>query len=255
MGFWKKLGKIAAFAAPIVAAPFTGGTSLALLGAGSGAAGAALSGKGLKGMLAGAGLGAIPGLGKMGALGPLSGAVSGGANKAGSYATDTLRNIPGSGVGGNVVRRAAQGLGNAVLGGGGNNVAGTGESQLDKIMKVLGIAGMGKELLGGGGDDGGRFSNVGEPYRGGVSIDPRDLLSRGIDTTEQMQAKLNQRMQTPVRLRSSFVQQPPVFTGGGLPMPIGVQGQDPALADPSLMSSSDEAMAALNLLGDSNKQA
>lgn len=33
MGFWGTLGKIASVAAPIVAAPFTGGTSLALLGA------------------------------------------------------------------------------------------------------------------------------------------------------------------------------------------------------------------------------
>lgn len=66
MGFWSKLGKIGTFAAPLVAAPFTGGTSLALLGAGSGAAGAALDKKGWKGILGGAGMGAIPGLGKAG---------------------------------------------------------------------------------------------------------------------------------------------------------------------------------------------
>lgn len=64
MSFWKKLAKIASIAAPIVAAPFTGGTSLALIGAGAGAAGGALSGGGVKGALLGAGLGAIPGLGK-----------------------------------------------------------------------------------------------------------------------------------------------------------------------------------------------
>lgn len=66
-GFWKKLGKIASFAAPIVAAPFTGGTSLALIGAGAGAANAALSGGGVKGALLGAGMGAASagGLGKV----------------------------------------------------------------------------------------------------------------------------------------------------------------------------------------------
>jgi hypothetical protein len=59
-GFWKKLGKVAAFAAPIVAAPFTGGASLALIGAGAGAAGGLLNGGGLKGALLGGALGAIP---------------------------------------------------------------------------------------------------------------------------------------------------------------------------------------------------
>jgi hypothetical protein len=56
----KKLGKIASVAAPIIAAPFTGGTSLALIGAGAGALGGLASGGGLKGALLGAGMGAIP---------------------------------------------------------------------------------------------------------------------------------------------------------------------------------------------------
>jgi hypothetical protein len=58
---WKKIGKVASIAAPIAAAPFTGGASLALIGAGAGAGGAALEGKGLKGILGGAALGGIPG--------------------------------------------------------------------------------------------------------------------------------------------------------------------------------------------------
>jgi hypothetical protein len=58
-----KVGQVAAIAAPIVAAPFTGGLSLAAIGALSGAAGAKLGGAGWRGTLAGAGLGAIPGLG------------------------------------------------------------------------------------------------------------------------------------------------------------------------------------------------
>ena len=63
-----KVGQVAAIAAPIVAAPFTGGMSLAAIGALSGAAGAKLSGAGWKGTLAGAGLGAIPGLGGAGGV-------------------------------------------------------------------------------------------------------------------------------------------------------------------------------------------
>jgi hypothetical protein len=73
---WKKVGKVALKAAPIVAAPFTGGASLLALGAGTGALSGALGGGGWKGALLGAGLGAIPG-------GGAGGAVAGGAAKAG----------------------------------------------------------------------------------------------------------------------------------------------------------------------------
>lgn len=57
-GFWNKLGRVAAFAAPVIAAPFTGGASLALIGAGAGAAGAALNGGGVGGAIKGGLLGA-----------------------------------------------------------------------------------------------------------------------------------------------------------------------------------------------------
>ncbi len=76
-GFLKTLGKVATVAAPFVAAPFTGGASLALIGAGAGAANAALNGGGLKGALlggamggltAGMGGGAVPGVAKSTAL-------------------------------------------------------------------------------------------------------------------------------------------------------------------------------------------
>lgn len=61
--WWKKVLKVAAAAAPIVAAPFTGGTSLALIGAGAGALGGALDG-GKKGALMGGLMGgAAAGLG------------------------------------------------------------------------------------------------------------------------------------------------------------------------------------------------
>lgn len=87
MSFWKTLGKIAAIAAPIAAAPFTGGASLALIGAGAGAAGGALSGGGVKGALLGAGLGAIPGIGGAGS------AAKGAASVTGSSAGNILKTI------------------------------------------------------------------------------------------------------------------------------------------------------------------
>ena len=99
MGFWRKLGKIASFAAPIVAAPFTGGASLALIGAGSGAANAALSGKGVKGILGGAALGGgatfgaekLGGvLGKLGKPSLNSGTQAGAQNVAGDVVKKTL---------------------------------------------------------------------------------------------------------------------------------------------------------------------
>ncbi len=80
MGFWSTLGKIGSIAAPIVAAPFTGGASLALIGAGSGAALGALNGGGIKGSLLGAGLGGAT-------AGLLGGAGGGAASAAGNGAT------------------------------------------------------------------------------------------------------------------------------------------------------------------------
>lgn len=61
--WWKKALKVAAVAAPIVAAPFTAGGSLAALGigAGSGAASGLLNGGGLKGAVLGAATGAMGG--------------------------------------------------------------------------------------------------------------------------------------------------------------------------------------------------
>lgn len=55
-GFWRTLGRIGAVAAPFIAAPFTGGSSLAMLGigAGAGAASGALGGGGMRGALTGA---------------------------------------------------------------------------------------------------------------------------------------------------------------------------------------------------------
>lgn len=102
-GFFKKVGKIAAVAAPIIAAPLTGGASLAAIGALSGAASGALNGGGLKGALLGAGMGAIPGIG-----GASSGASSAASMGTGAALKNALLNpqaitkLAGAGIGGNV---------------------------------------------------------------------------------------------------------------------------------------------------------
>lgn len=83
---WKTIGKIASIAAPIVAAPFTGGTSLALIGAGSGAANAALNGGGVKGALLGAGIGGLT----AGLMGGAKGGDSFIRNAVGDTATKAL---------------------------------------------------------------------------------------------------------------------------------------------------------------------
>lgn len=101
--WWKKALKVASVAAPIVAAPFTGGTSLAAIGALSGAVGGALEG-GKKGALQGALLG--------GATSAMGGGAAGEAAKRGVGESASaaikravlnpraLTNLTGAGIGG-----------------------------------------------------------------------------------------------------------------------------------------------------------
>ena len=131
----------------------------------------------------------------------------------------------------------------------------SGKNLLDYIMAGMGL----KDLLtggGGGGGDSGRTGTFEGESSGGVSVDPRDLLARGVDTSERQMSALEGRANRPVQLRSSYVQQPPTFTGGGMPMQIGLSGYDPALANPSLQTgeglggegATQEALAAIELL-------
>lgn len=71
--------------------------------------------------------------------------------------------------------------------------------------------------------------------------DTASLLEMGIIPAGEMVGDLLNRAQSPINLRSSFAQQPPAFSGGGLPMPIGVTGIDPALTNPSLRSDNPSA--------------
>lgn len=107
---------------------------------------------------------------------------------------------------------------------------------MDPMMAMM-IAQIGSTLFsqlfgGGGGED--RQTFEGET-RGGRSLDPRDLLAGGLSTLSDVGTAARNYAAQPVQLRSAYAQQPPSFTGGGLPMPIGVTGRDPALRDPSLL--------------------
>lgn len=74
-----------------------------------------------------------------------------------------------------------------------------------------------------------------QTFEGEGALDPKQMLGESKIRIEDMIRQLGERANRPVSLPSAYVQQPPVFTGGGLPMPIGVSGMDPALANPKLL--------------------
>lgn len=67
-------------------------------------------------------------------------------------------------------------------------------------------------------------------------IHPAVMLEQAKDMITRMGQAQGERAFAPVSLPSAYVQQPGVYTGGGLPMPIGFTAADPALADPGLLS-------------------
>jgi len=80
----------------------------------------------------------------------------------------------------------------------------------------------------------------------GFNVDPTFLLRRNVQDVSGLRERVKNRADTPPVLRSAFIQQPPVFAGGGLPLPIGVTGTDPALADPSLLAGIPEQLGVFN---------
>ena len=66
--------------------------------------------------------------------------------------------------------------------------------------------------------------------------DPRGLLQKGSRGATQMAMGLADVAKQPITMRSSFAQALPTFTGGGLPMPIGIRAHDPALNTPGLLT-------------------
>ncbi len=76
-----------------------------------------------------------------------------------------------------------------------------------------------------------------QTFEGEGNLDPRNIMGESRSSINDMIGLLKARADRPVELRSSYAQNLPVFTGGGLPMPIGIYGTDPALRDPSLLRS------------------
>lgn len=70
---------------------------------------------------------------------------------------------------------------------------------------------------------------------GGDEFPPRALAEAG-GVLRKIAPYLQAQATRPINLRSAYAQRLPIFSGGGLPMPIGAMGQDPALANPDLLS-------------------
>lgn len=107
---------------------------------------------------------------------------------------------------------------------------------MDPATAALILSGIGSALGGffGGpdtpeGQNLGSFENMGE-------LDPRSLLSSALFSINEMGGGLSNLLASPINIPGAAVQQPPSFFGGGMPMPIGLTGRDPALSDPSMLS-------------------
>lgn len=101
------------------------------------------------------------------------------------------------------------------------------EGSLALLLGQLGAAGISAAAM----PDGQEL----QTFEGEGQLDPRTMFLESKLRINDMQQLLKDRANRGVSVRSGYVQQPPVFTGGGLPMPIGVSGMPPALADPSLL--------------------
>ncbi len=68
------------------------------------------------------------------------------------------------------------------------------------------------------------------------NLTPAQILGLALSNVAEVGGALTERAGAPITLRGAQVQQPPTFTGGGLPSPIGLTGRDPALDDPDLLT-------------------
>jgi hypothetical protein len=71
------------------------------------------------------------------------------------------------------------------------------------------------------------------PFEG--TLDPREVLGDAMGFIGGLRDRADMFASQGVNLPSAFVQQPPTFAGGGLPIPIGLTSSDPALKEPSLL--------------------
>lgn len=99
---------------------------------------------------------------------------------------------------------------------------------LSIIMSSL-MGGLGG-LFGGGSDEN---PDARRPFEG--DLEAQSMLDRTRNVTNGALEAYGDQLGRGVKLRSSYAQTPPTYTGGGLPFPIGVNAQDPALADRSLL--------------------
>ena len=72
-------------------------------------------------------------------------------------------------------------------------------------------------------------------FEGPTTLSPQATLGQAQGMVNAISQIAMSRVNQPVSLPSAVVQTPGAYTGGGLPMPIGVSSQDPALANPSLL--------------------
>lgn len=73
-------------------------------------------------------------------------------------------------------------------------------------------------------------------FEGHGTNDPNVMLSGGVGKTNDAIDAIIAQLGQGVSLPGAVAQTPMAFSGGGLPMAIGVNGVDPALADPSILS-------------------
>lgn len=79
-----------------------------------------------------------------------------------------------------------------------------------------------------------------QPQTGGeglqplAGVNPSDEFSRMLQIITGLSGTLANNAARPRTLATSFAQRLPSFSGGGLPIPIGVTGVDPALDNPAL---------------------
>lgn len=184
--------------------------------------------------------------GPIAALAPLGvaalGGIGGGAGAAAPAAYTGTAGTAGAAGG----TGAAVGTGVGVASG-----AAGGMTTLQRIMNVFNnpfvASAVGGALTGiFGGDDGGP-----NPFTGQVA--PQKTLEQSQTLLKGALGDAVKKSEQPTKLRSSYVQSPPSFSGFGLPMTIGVTGSDPALQDPSLLEQpgNDNAnlRAAMKVLG------
>lgn len=69
----------------------------------------------------------------------------------------------------------------------------------------------------------------------GTDVSPVKMMEQANDFAGGLGRALAGRVSQGINLPSAVAQTPGAYTGGGLPMPIGVSAEDPALANPSLL--------------------